>query len=94
MDEHNLFRREPFGVCDERFARRVRAELKLFLIATHSLQRLVGIERDLMFLFRVAQNSRRRKRIGIADEKHRVARILDHATRKNIGERFRRRHST
>ncbi len=46
MHEHDLFRRELFHISDDRFARRMRAELELLDLAAQRLRGLIGIERN------------------------------------------------
>ena len=93
MHEHDFLRRKFFGIGNERFTRRVRAELKLSDVAKYALCRLIGIERYFRARLRIAQDSGRRLRIGVANKKDRVPRIPDDASRKNIGESFWHHHS-
>ena len=81
-------------ICNQRFPRRVRAELKLLQMATHASCGLFRIKRDLVVRFRLTQNAGRRFRIGVADKKSNAADSRCHLSRENIRERFRRHHST
>ena len=85
MHEHDFLRRKFFGIGNERFTRCVRAELKLFDVATHPLRRLIGIERYFRARLHIAQDSGRRLRIGVANKKDRVPRIPDNTSRKVTG---------
>ena len=42
MNEQNFFGAKFLGKCDQRFARGVRAKLKLLDVATHTLRRSSG----------------------------------------------------
>jgi hypothetical protein len=55
----------------------VRTELKLFDIAADALGRFVGIKSNLAIHSRLAQNTGRRFRAGVANKKDRMLRILN-----------------
>ena len=84
VNEHDLFRSDSFREPDERFARRVRAELKLLDVTAHSLRRAFRIDRYFFIGQGVPQNTSRRFRIGITYEENRMARLIDHSLRENV----------
>ena len=53
VHKNNFARRQSFGVIDERLARGVCAELKLFDLAADALGRLVGVKGNLPICSRV-----------------------------------------
>src|SRR6266487_3377479 len=68
MDEQDLSWRKPFRVVDQRFARCVRAKLKLFDIATHALWGFARIECYFPIRLRISQKTSGRFTIGEANK--------------------------
>src|SRR5437870_12157030 len=78
---------------NKRLACRMCAELELFDVAADLLRWFIGIKRHLATCASVTQKAGGRLRICVSHKEDRVLRVLNDASRENVGERSRNHHA-